>query len=71
MFKSQTAEPQEILEEGDRILVVAHVVARGRGSGIEVDGTAFHVWTVADDRAVRFEVYLDREQALAALRRGR
>jgi ketosteroid isomerase-like protein len=71
MFESQTAEPQDVLEEGDRILVVAHVVARGRGSGIEVDGTAFHVWTVAGERAVRFEVHLEREQALAALRRGR
>jgi ketosteroid isomerase-like protein len=68
MFEFQTADPQEIDEEGDRILVVAHVRARGRGSGIEVDDTVFHVWTVVGDRVVRFDVYTDRDQALAAFR---
>jgi ketosteroid isomerase-like protein len=68
LFEVQTAEPTEIIPEGDRVLVVARTWARGRGSGVELDTTAFHLWTIEGDRVVRFEVYIDREQAFAALR---
>ena len=70
LFEFQRAEPAEFLEEGDRILVVVKVHARGRGSGVELRDEAFHVWTVEDERAVRFEVFVDRAEALAALRRS-
>jgi ketosteroid isomerase-like protein len=69
LFEFQRAEPAEFLEEGDRILVAVKVHARGRGSGVELHDQAFHVWTVQDERAVRFEVFVDRDDALAALRR--
>jgi ketosteroid isomerase-like protein len=67
-FESQRSEPLEVIEEGERILVVARVRARGRGSGIEIVGTAYHLWTVAEGRAVRFAAFVDRDQAFAALR---
>jgi ketosteroid isomerase-like protein len=70
IFESQTAEPIEIIEHGNRLLVVAHVRARGRGSGIEIDQTAYHILTIEGGRAVRFEVHVDRATALAALRGG-
>jgi ketosteroid isomerase-like protein len=69
LFEFQRADPVEFLEEGDRILVAVKVHARGRGSGVELHDEAFHVWTVEDERAVRFEVFVDRDEALAALRR--
>jgi len=69
LFEFQRAEPAEFLEEGDRILVAVSVHARGRGSGVELHAEAFHVWTVEDERAVRFEAFVDRDEALAALRR--
>lgn len=65
-FKHQSAEPLEVIEQGDRVLVVAR--ARGRESGVDIDQTVFHVWTVSGGRAKRFEAYLDRDQALAAQR---
>jgi ketosteroid isomerase-like protein len=68
MFDEQSAEPIEIVVEGGRILVEARARARGRGSGAEIDQTVFHLFHFEDERAVRFEVFTDREQALAALR---
>lgn len=70
IFESQTAEPIEIMEHGNRLLVVARVRARGRGSGIEIDQTAYHILTIEGGRAVRFEVHVDRATAVATLRGG-
>ena len=69
-FETQTAEPLETIEQGNRLLVVARVRARGRGSGIELDETAYHLLTIEDGRTVRFEVHVDRVEALSALRDG-
>jgi ketosteroid isomerase-like protein len=70
-FESQTAEPLETIEHVNRLLVVARVRARGRGSGVELDQTAYHVLTIEEGRAVRFEVHVDRAEALRALRADR
>jgi ketosteroid isomerase-like protein len=66
LFDEQRAEPEEILEREGRVLVVARTTIRGTASGISIEETNYHLWTVIDERAVRFQVYRDREQALAA-----
>jgi uncharacterized protein len=68
IFDTQTAEPLETIEEGDRLMVVARVRARGRESGLELDQIAYHVLKLADDLVVRFEVHVDRAAAMRALR---
>jgi hypothetical protein len=68
LFDEQSAEPLEIIDEGDRVLVVVRVWARGRGSGAEIDQTIFHLWHIEGGRVVRFEVYMERDEAMAALR---
>jgi ketosteroid isomerase-like protein len=67
-FESQQAEPLEVTVEGNRVMVEARVRAVGAGSGIEIDGTAWHMYTFEDEQVVRFEAYVDREQAMAAFR---
>jgi uncharacterized protein len=67
-FEHQRAEPLEVTVERDRVLVEARVQARGAGSGIEIDSTAWHLYAVRDDRVVRFEAFVDRGEAFAALR---
>jgi uncharacterized protein len=69
LFEEQRAEPKEILEQGDRVLVVARTKIRGAASGIEIEETTFHVWTVVEERALRFETFSDRDQASAAMKR--
>ena len=65
-FESQQAEPLEVTEAEDRVLVEARVRARGAGSGVEIDGIAYHLYVFRDEQVVRFEAYVDREQAMAA-----
>lgn len=57
----------EFIESGHRILVMIRWQGAGRGSGAEVEGAGAHLWTFREGRAVRFDVYRDRDQARSAL----
>lgn len=59
--------PEDVTEVGDRVLVEVRRTARGSASGAQVDERQFHVWDVVADRAVRFRVYLDRDEAREAV----
>jgi ketosteroid isomerase-like protein len=48
-------EPERFVDLGDRVLVVAVMKARGRGSGVEVTGRYGHLWTLRDGKAIRLE----------------
>jgi ketosteroid isomerase-like protein len=60
-------EPQECVDAGDRVIVVARLVGRGRSSGVEVERTWAYVWTLRNGKALRMEAYADRDEALAAV----
>jgi ketosteroid isomerase-like protein len=66
-FASERVEAEEILDAGDRVLVM--ILHRGRGmtSGIEVSQRYAMVWTFRDGRAVRMDMYATREEALEAI----
>ena len=68
LFAEQSAEPDEFIEKGDRVLVIVRVRARGAGSGVELADTVFHLWTIKDGRALRVEIHVDPEPALTGLR---
>ena len=60
-------EPERFLEPNpDRVLVFVRATATGVGSGVAVERRTAHECTFSGERLVRFKVYSDRDQALAA-----
>jgi ketosteroid isomerase-like protein len=66
-FSSEHAEAEEIVDAGDRVLVMVLHHALGKTSGIEVSLRYAMVWTFRDGRAVRMDVYATRDEALEAI----
>jgi uncharacterized protein len=62
----QTVE--EVRQEGDRVLVMIHLQATGRGSAADVDARYAHLWTLAGGRGARVDAFYDRDAAAATLR---
>jgi ketosteroid isomerase-like protein len=60
-------EGTDYREAGDSFVVRIHRVAKGRGSGVQVEDHAFHVWTFRGRRAIRLEVFDRKVEALAAV----
>jgi ketosteroid isomerase-like protein len=59
-------EPLEYIDAGDRVVVLARLVGRGKSSGAEVERTWAYVWTLRDEKALRMDAYADRAEALEA-----
>ena len=57
---------EEVIEEGDSAVALLHVVARGRGSGVEVDIRAYVRIKVRDGKVVYIYDHEDRHAALEA-----
>jgi len=66
-FASDQVEAEEIVDAGDRVVVMVHHSGRGMTSGIEVDQRYAMVWTVRDGRAMRMDMYPARAEALKAV----
>jgi ketosteroid isomerase-like protein len=60
-------EIERCLEAGDRVVALVHVVASGGLSGVPLERDTAHVWTIADGKVTRCEVFLDRSEALEGL----
>ena len=65
-FSDFEATPEEILDAGDEVVVVVFQRGVGRSSGVPVERRVGQVWTVRDGMAVRWQIFKDREEALAA-----
>jgi ketosteroid isomerase-like protein len=59
-------EPEELLDHGDHVFVGGMQIARGRGSGVEVNLPTFHVFTLRAGKVTRHRSYRDRTEALEA-----
>ena len=55
---------------GERFVVLdAHQVGRGRGSGVSVEQDVVYLYEIGDEGCVYLAIYSDREDALADIRR--
>ncbi len=54
-------------ERGDRALCTIQVHARGRASGVVIDGELYHLLDFRDCLIVRLEAFQDRDSAMRAL----
>jgi ketosteroid isomerase-like protein len=59
--------PEEFADVGDRVVATVRFRARGRGSGIEVDGRLYDVFTLRDGRIVRMDQFTEQSEALEAV----
>ena len=66
-FASEQMEAREMVDAGDRVVVVVRHRGQGRRSGIELEETFAMVWTLRDGRATRMEMYPTRKEALEAV----
>ena len=61
-------EPERFIDVDDeRVLVFVRVSATGQGSGARVEIRVAHEITIRDEQLVRFKVYENRDEALAAV----
>jgi ketosteroid isomerase-like protein len=63
-------DPLDYVDLGDTILVVLAQRVHGRSSGIAIETEVVHAWTFEGGRAVRMQIYPDRERAEQALARS-
>jgi ketosteroid isomerase-like protein len=65
-FEFYKHEPGPTIETGDKIVCFAIFVARGRAGGVAYEKSEPHVWTLRDEKVVRFEWYHDEDEAFRA-----
>jgi ketosteroid isomerase-like protein len=68
-FEDYRPEIEQIIDVGEgRVLTLAVEHGRGRGSGAPVQAArTAHLWTLRAGKAVRIDLFLDRERALEAV----
>ena len=59
-------EPEQVIEQGNRIVALVRTTGKGRGSGLAIDRQTAMIWTVRGDKALSLRFYRDRERALEA-----
>ena len=66
-WESVVAEPVDVRDLGDTVLVEVHLSAVGRGSRVPVERVTWNVFEVIDGRAASGTVYTSKDQALKAV----
>jgi uncharacterized protein len=66
VFDPFRLEPEEFLDAGDQVVVMARAGGLARASGVEVLDRFGHVWTVRGGKIVHFKEFKDPDEALEA-----
>jgi ketosteroid isomerase-like protein len=59
--------PQELMDDGDQVLVEVHITGRGRSSGVQTEARTFHVFEMRGGQVARFHEYASRVEAQEAM----
>lgn len=65
-FDEFRIDPEEVFEHREQLIAIVRQTGRGRISGAEIAVRIAHVWTIENDRAIRWRSYPNRQQAIAA-----
>jgi ketosteroid isomerase-like protein len=65
-WKTYRVETEDVIDLGDRVLVLVRAFGRLEGSQGEVENTSASLWSVRDGKIARVEFYVDRTEALKA-----
>jgi uncharacterized protein len=60
-----TVDAERFIPAGDAVVVLIRWHGTGRGSGVVTEAEGAHVWEIRDGKAARWDIYRDRERALA------
>ena len=66
-FEELRLEPVEVVDLGEKVLVVVSMSGRGRGSTAPVEMTFAQLWSLRDGRAVSLRDYATKAEALEAV----
>jgi ketosteroid isomerase-like protein len=68
LFGALEANPERLIDAGDRVVVLFRWHGHGKGSGLSIDrfGEQAAVFTMRNGKVIRVEWYLDRAKALEA-----
>jgi uncharacterized protein len=62
-----SAAPDEFIDGGDQVVVLGRYRGVAKGTGKRLDVPFVHVWTLRDEKAVRFRQFLDTAGWVEAL----
>jgi ketosteroid isomerase-like protein len=60
-------DPEQLRAEGDQVAVVVRYRARGRSSGVEVEGRESALWTLRDGKVARYAWFHEPTEALEVM----
>src|SRR5215207_8464194 len=66
LFGEVDVEVEQLIDAADHVLAVIREREVGRTSGAPVEATHLAVWTLADGKVIKSQVFDDRQQALEA-----
>ena len=66
-FETVEFEPGDFLHDGDEVVYITVMRARGHGSGADVEHPQGHVWTIKQGLAVRMRWFHHHHLALEAM----
>ena len=59
-------DPERFIDAGNRVVVFGQQHGRGKTSGMDINESQVHVYTVSDGKIVRWQMFHDRREALEA-----